>query len=72
MRRSREQAEAMAKQMRGMSDTQMNLMIKVATTAQKGARVYRKARAFLASRAALVLAVVVLLVAFLLRWLGYM
>jgi len=72
MVKSREQAEAMAKQMRGMSDTQMNIMLKVATTAQKGARVYAKARAFLASRAALVIAILVLLLAFLLRWLGYM
>ncbi|KAF5825963.1 hypothetical protein DUNSADRAFT_5646, partial [Dunaliella salina] len=72
MVKSREQAEAMARQMRGMSDTQMNIMLKVATTAQKGARAFSKARAFLASRAALVIAILVLLLAFLLRWLGYM
>ena len=62
----------MAKQMRGMSDTQMNLLFKVATTAQKGARVYTKARSFLASRAALVIAILVLILAVLLRYLGYM
>jgi len=70
--RNRQQAEAMAKQMQGMSDTQMNMMLKVANTAQKGARVYSKTKSFLASRAALVVALVVLLLAFLLRWLGYM
>lgn len=62
----------MAKQMRGMSDTQMNVMLKVANTAQKGARAYSKAKAFLASRAALVTAILILILAFLLRWLGYM
>lgn len=70
--RSREQAEVMAKQMRGMSDTQMNMMLKVANTAQKGARVYSKVKAFLASRAALVLAIVILIIAFLLRYFGIM
>ena len=61
----------MAKQMRGMSDTQVNLLLKAGGVAQKGARAYSKARAFVASRMMLVIAVLVLLFAFFLRYMGY-
>lgn len=62
----------MARQVQSMSDTQLKLMTKAAVTMQSAARGVQKARAFLASRAALVVAVVVLLIALLLRYLGVM
>jgi CHASE3 domain sensor protein len=58
--------------MRGMSDSQVEMMAKAAATLSSGAAKLRAAREWMASRAFLVAAVVVLLVAVLLRWLGIM
>jgi hypothetical protein len=58
--------------MRGMSDTQMAMMAKAASTLSSGAAKLRAARDWMASRAFLVLAVAVLLLAILLRWWGIM
>lgn len=67
----------MAKQMRGLSDTQMKVMVRVAGFAQawrkraaQGARALKRTREFAASRAALVIALAVLVLAALLRYFG--
>ncbi|KAL6762238.1 hypothetical protein V8C86DRAFT_2523053 [Haematococcus lacustris] len=70
--KSQAQAEAMVDQMQGMSDTQLKMMVKAATVVQSGARVVSRAKEFLYSRPLLVAALLVLLLAVLLRWLGVM
>jgi hypothetical protein len=70
--RDRAQAEQMAKQMGGMSDAQMKVMMKAATTIQAGMRSFQKAKQFMVSKAALVVAVAILILAVVLRWLGIM
>jgi hypothetical protein len=56
--------------MRNMSDSQVEMMAKAASVLSKGAARARAARDWLASRQALVVALAVLLLAVLLRWLG--
>ncbi|EFJ52463.1 hypothetical protein VOLCADRAFT_79055 [Volvox carteri f. nagariensis] len=72
MCKDRAQAEAMAHQMSNLSDTQLRMMVKTASVVQSarasGARALEWARA----NVWLVLALLVLLLAFVLRWLGYM
>jgi hypothetical protein len=58
--------------MRSMSDNQVQLMAKAASTLSTGAVKLRAARDWLAGRQLLVAALVVLFVAILLRWLGIM
>jgi spore maturation protein SpmA len=58
--------------MKSMDDKQLKMMIKAAGFLQGGARVVQRIKAFLFSNAALVVAVVVILLAILLRWLGVM
>lgn len=62
----------MARQMRGMTDKQVKVMMKLATTAQKGARAVSRVKAFMSSRAALLIALAVLVLAFVLQWTGVM
>jgi lipopolysaccharide/colanic/teichoic acid biosynthesis glycosyltransferase len=62
----------MVKQLKGMSDTQLNMMVKATATIQKGAQAVKKAKDVVLSRAFLILAVLVLLLAFLLRYFGIM
>ena len=59
-------------QMKGMSDTQMKVMMKAATVVQKGAKAVQKTREALLSRTALLVAIAVVLLALLLRYLGIM
>lgn len=72
LHRDRAQAEQMAKQMSGMSDTHMKLLMKATGAIQAGAKAVRKAKQFLASRTALVIGIIILVVAVLLRWFGIM
>ncbi len=62
----------MAKQMRGMSDAQVKMMVKAANVVQSGAKALRKTRDVLGSRAMLYVAIAVLVLAFLLRCFGIM
>lgn len=62
----------MAKQMQGMSDTQMKMMMKAAGAVQKGAQVVAKTKEFVTGRMGLVVAIAIILLAVLLRWLGIM
>lgn len=62
----------MVKQLKGMSDTQLNMMVKATATLQKGARAVKKAKEVVLSQAFLILAILVLLAAFLLRYFGIM
>ena len=64
---SKEQAEAAAKQIKGMSDTQMKMMVKAGTVLQSGAQLAIKAKEFLLSRTLLMIAVLVTLVGILLQ-----
>ncbi|KAG2435080.1 hypothetical protein HXX76_007167 [Chlamydomonas incerta] len=65
MVKDRSQADAMVKQLNSLSDAQLNMMIKT-TAAVQGARDWARKNILL------VVALLVLLVALLLRWLGYM
>ena len=66
------QAQGMAAQFKGMSDTQMKMMLKAANVVQGGARAVQRVREFVLSRTALMLALAVVLLAVLLRHLGIM
>jgi hypothetical protein len=65
-----QKAALVAKQLKQMSPTQLRLMTKAAALAQAGAQRAHQAKEWLASRQVLVVAVVVLLLAVLLRWYG--
>ncbi|GAX77330.1 hypothetical protein CEUSTIGMA_g4776.t1 [Chlamydomonas eustigma] len=72
MCKSKEQAEAMAKQMKGMNDSQMKMMLKAAQVVQSGAKVVQKTKDFILSKGALLLALLLLLIAVILRFFGVM
>ena len=72
MCKSEEQAAVAAAQMKQMSPEMMRVMAKMLGAGQTALQAARKAREWLASRQALVLALVVLLIAVLLRVLGIM
>ena len=59
-------------QMKSMSPLQMKMMMRVSSVVQRGAGVARSAGRFMVSRQALVLAILILLLAVLLRYLGVM
>ena len=60
----------MAEQVKSMTPAQLKVVMKAATGLQKGARVMQRAREFIVSRWALVLALVVLMIGLVLRWTG--
>ncbi len=62
----------MVKQIKGMSDTQVQWMLKATTYVQSALRAVQRAREFVLSRTFLLIALVVLLIAVLLRHLGVM
>lgn len=64
---SRGQAEAAVKQIKGMSDTQMKMMVKAGTVLQTGARFASKAKGFILSKAMLVLAAAAIIIGLLLQ-----
>ncbi|KAF6265915.1 hypothetical protein COO60DRAFT_1476709 [Scenedesmus sp. NREL 46B-D3] len=67
-----QQAAVMASQMKKISPGQMRMLTKAAGVVQGGVQAARKAREWLAGNVVLVAAVVLLLVAILLRWYGIM
>lgn len=69
---SEQQAEAMAAQVKSMSPTQMRMLTRAAGVVQAGVQTARKAREWLTSNVVLVVALVLLLIAVLLRWYGIM
>ena len=58
--------------MKSMDDKQFKTMMKAASVFQGGVRIVQRIRTMLLSHAALVVAVAVILIAVLLRWLGIM
>ncbi|GLC34580.1 hypothetical protein PLESTB_001245900 [Pleodorina starrii] len=72
MCRDRAQAEAMARQMSSLTDTQLNMMVRTATAVQSARAAGGRALAWARANAWLVAALIVLVLALLLRWLGYM
>eukprot|EP00798_Chlamydomonas_sp_ICE-L_P001542 gene1543-32922_t len=67
-----DQARQMAKQMKGMSDGQVKMMMKAANVVQAGSRGFAKVRDAVTSRSFLLISLLVLLLALLLRYLGVM
>jgi hypothetical protein len=67
-----EQAAVMATQLKKMSPGQMRMLTKAAGVVQGGVQTARKAREWLAGNLVLVFAVVLLVIAILLRWYGVM
>lgn len=67
-----EQAAVMASQLKKMSPGQVRMLTKAAGVVQGGVQTARKAREWLAGNLMLVAAVVLLLIAILLRWYGIM
>lgn len=72
MCKNEQQAEAMAQQMKGMSDSQMKMMMGAANVMQRGANAFVKTKEALLSRSTLLVAIAVVLLALLLRYLGIM
>lgn len=72
MCKSDEQAAIMATKMKEMSPEAMKVMVKLMALAQVAGQAAQKARAWLASRQVLVLALLVLFIAVILRLLGIM
>jgi hypothetical protein len=62
----------MVRQMQGMSDTQLQMMARAAGVVQRGAAVARAAGDIVRGRALLLLGLSVLLLALLLRYVGWM
>lgn len=71
MAKTPEQAQTMAAQMKGMSPAAMEMMRKAARVVQGGAQAVKKTKEFVLQRG-LLLALVILLVAILLRYFGIM
>ncbi|GLI64121.1 hypothetical protein VaNZ11_007296 [Volvox africanus] len=72
MCKDRAQAEVMARQMSSLSDTQLRMMMKAASTFQNAREAGARALAWARANMWLVLALIVLLLALVLKWLGYM
>ncbi|GIL72091.1 hypothetical protein Vretimale_511 [Volvox reticuliferus] len=72
MCKDRAQAEVMARQMSSLSDTQLRMMMKAAGTVQNAREAGARALAWARANMWLVLALIVLLLALVLKWLGYM
>lgn len=72
MFKDRAQAEVMARQMASMDDSQLRMMMKAANTLQSARMAGERTLAWARANILLVTAVLVLLLALLLRWLGYM
>lgn len=68
--KNRGQAEGMATQIKSLSDDQVRMMMKAAAVVHKGVRSVGAVKEFIASKAAFVLALIVLMVAIILRWWG--
>ena len=68
----RAQAEAMARQVQGMSDGQMKVMMRAAQTVQGAGAAVKRVRDWLAANPLALVAIVVLIIAVLLRLFGYM
>lgn len=66
------QAKEMARTMKSMSDTQAEMMLKTAQVVQSGASAVKKTKDFLMGRAGLILALVMIIVGVLLRYMGLM
>ncbi|CAL5229942.1 g13370 [Coccomyxa viridis] len=66
-----EQAEAMSSQMRNMSDAQMEKLLTTMSWLQSASNAVQKAKQKITENKLLCLALVILLVALLLRWLGF-
>lgn len=58
--------------MKGVSEPQMKMMLKVAGVVQGGVRMYQRVKQLLLSRAVLLISLAVVLLAVLLRYLGLM
>jgi hypothetical protein len=58
--------------MKGMSDSQMKMVLKAAQVVQSGTKVIQRTKEFILSKGALALALIVLLMAVMLRLLGVM
>lgn len=65
------QAEAMSSQMRNMSDAQMEKLLTTMSWLQSASNAVQKAKQKITENKLLCLALVILLVALLLRWLGF-
>eukprot|EP00195_Chlamydomonas_chlamydogama_P015335 CAMPEP_0202894950 /NCGR_PEP_ID=MMETSP1392-20130828/4243_1 /ASSEMBLY_ACC=CAM_ASM_000868 /TAXON_ID=225041 /ORGANISM="Chlamydomonas chlamydogama, Strain SAG 11-48b" /LENGTH=129 /DNA_ID=CAMNT_0049579809 /DNA_START=1 /DNA_END=390 /DNA_ORIENTATION=+ len=72
MCRNPDQAKTMAKQVKGMSDTQMRMMMKTASVVQGVGQAAARTKEVLLSSRTLVVALAVILLAVLLRYLGIM
>ncbi|GIL45566.1 hypothetical protein Vafri_2766 [Volvox africanus] len=72
MCKDRAQAEVMARQMSSLSDTQLRMMMKAASTFQNARAAGERALAWARANIWLVLALIVLLLALVLKWIGYM
>lgn len=65
-------ARAMARQLKGLSKGQLRMMAKAAAVVQNGAAMARKAKDFLLRNKLILVAILILLLAVFLRWLGVM
>lgn len=65
-------ARDMAHQLKSMSDTQAEMMIKAANVMQSGVAAVKKTKEALMGRSALILAIIMIIVGVLLRYLGWM
>lgn len=66
------QAKEMARKMKSMSDNQAEMMIKAARVVQSGASAVKKTKNFLLGKAGLILALAMIVVGVLLRYMGWM
>lgn len=62
----------MAKQMKNMSDTQVKVMMKAANVVQGGVKAVKKTKDFFMSKNALLIALLIVILAIILRYLGVM